>query len=64
MSFAQWHYSLAGQHILRIAPPRITPDRGAKKLSDTELTAALHKAIASERSNIAASIACTCQIFP
>ena len=35
---------------------------GAKKLSDTDLTAALHKAIASERSNIAASIACLIEI--
>ena len=35
---------------------------GAKKLSDTDLNAALHKAIASERSNIAASIACLIEI--
>ena len=35
---------------------------GAKKLSDTDLTAALHKAITSERSNIAASIACLIEI--
>ena len=34
----------------------------AKKLSDTDLTAALHKAIASERTNIAASIACLIEI--
>ena len=35
---------------------------GAKKLSDTDLTAALHKAITSERNNIAASIACLIEI--
>ena len=35
---------------------------GAKKLSDTDLTAALYKAIASERSQIAASIACLIEI--
>ena len=35
---------------------------GAKKLSDTDLSVALHKAIASEPSNIAASIACLIEI--
>ena len=35
---------------------------GAKKLSDTDLTAALLQALASERSNVAASIACLIEI--
>ena len=34
----------------------------AKKLSDTDLTAALYKAIASERSHVADSIACLIEI--